>query len=154
MRHLAAMRAGVDAGVLNALRFPIAPTSLWEEVFERHQREREELLRWEDKNNPSASLKRTASSETIKEVYHQPSDTGGDSAVETTDSESGGLSHRNAHNGPSTTPQAISSEVSSESGLSDLSTSEDDSDVESLSSSSRASEAGSEWEILENQSSL
>ncbi|TFK20530.1 hypothetical protein FA15DRAFT_673433 [Coprinopsis marcescibilis] len=44
-------------------KFTAAPSSLWDELFERHQREREELLRWEEK-----SLKRTLSTETIREV--------------------------------------------------------------------------------------
>lgn len=40
-----------------------APKSLWDELFLRHQREREELLRWDDKR-----LKRTISTETIRET--------------------------------------------------------------------------------------
>jgi hypothetical protein len=39
-----------------------APKSLWDALFARHQREREELLRWEAK----ASLKRTSSMVTIR----------------------------------------------------------------------------------------
>ncbi|KDQ22395.1 hypothetical protein PLEOSDRAFT_1109506 [Pleurotus ostreatus PC15] len=39
-----------------------APKSLWDEMFARHAREREELLRWEDNQK---RLKRTASMETI-----------------------------------------------------------------------------------------
>lgn len=39
-----------------------APKSLWDEMFERHQREREELLRWDE----SRIKKKTASMETIR----------------------------------------------------------------------------------------
>lgn len=39
-----------------------APKSLWDALFARHQREREELLRWEAR----ASLKRTSSTGTIR----------------------------------------------------------------------------------------
>ncbi|KAJ7637172.1 hypothetical protein FB45DRAFT_908468 [Roridomyces roridus] len=38
-----------------------APKSLWDEMFLRHERERDELLRWENR-----SLKRSASTETIR----------------------------------------------------------------------------------------
>ncbi|EAU81447.2 hypothetical protein CC1G_05277 [Coprinopsis cinerea okayama7 len=55
------IRSGV--GVQNA-RFNVAPPTLWDEMFARHQREREELLRWEEKS----SLKRTCSTETIREL--------------------------------------------------------------------------------------
>ncbi|KAJ7637176.1 hypothetical protein FB45DRAFT_829529 [Roridomyces roridus] len=41
-----------------------APKSLWDELFLRHQREREELLRWDEKQ--SRSLKRSASTETLR----------------------------------------------------------------------------------------
>ncbi|KAJ6571687.1 hypothetical protein B0H19DRAFT_1130709 [Mycena capillaripes] len=40
-----------------------APKSLWDELFLRHERERDELLRWEEHLN---RLKRTASMETIR----------------------------------------------------------------------------------------
>ncbi|KAJ7770464.1 hypothetical protein B0H16DRAFT_1306923 [Mycena metata] len=40
-----------------------APKSLWDELFLRHERERDELLRWEEDNN---RLKRTASMVTIR----------------------------------------------------------------------------------------
>lgn len=77
-------------GIHSLCGFSIAPTSLWEEMFERHQREREELLRWDDGENPSRRLKRSMSSETIKEAYHSTSDaaSGTSSTAETTDSES------------------------------------------------------------------
>jgi hypothetical protein len=39
-----------------------APKSLWDALFARHQREREELLRWEAR----ASLKRTSSMVTVR----------------------------------------------------------------------------------------
>lgn len=40
-----------------------APKSLWDELFLRHERERDELLRWEEDNN---RLKRTASMVTLR----------------------------------------------------------------------------------------
>lgn len=40
-----------------------APKSIWEEMFARHVKEREDLLRWEDSR---ASIKRTSSMETIR----------------------------------------------------------------------------------------
>lgn len=43
-----------------------APKSLWDELFTRHQREREELLRWEERQE--RQLKRTSSMETIRQV--------------------------------------------------------------------------------------
>ncbi|KAJ7152580.1 hypothetical protein C8R43DRAFT_885996 [Mycena crocata] len=42
-----------------------APKSLWDELFLRHERERDELLRWEESQN---RLKRTASMETIRAI--------------------------------------------------------------------------------------
>ncbi|KAJ6484368.1 hypothetical protein C8R47DRAFT_980819 [Mycena vitilis] len=45
--------------------FKPAPKTLWDELFARHQRERDELLRWEE---DQSRLKRTASSETIRAV--------------------------------------------------------------------------------------
>jgi hypothetical protein len=46
-------------------RFRVAPKSLWDELFARHQREREELLRWEERNYP---LKRSMSMETVRNI--------------------------------------------------------------------------------------
>ncbi|KAJ7627522.1 hypothetical protein DFH06DRAFT_1227378 [Mycena polygramma] len=43
--------------------FKPAPKSLWDELFARHQRERDELLRWEE---DQSRLKRNTSSETIR----------------------------------------------------------------------------------------
>ncbi|TFK41630.1 hypothetical protein BDQ12DRAFT_599550 [Crucibulum laeve] len=44
-----------------------APQSLWDELLSRHQREREELIQWDEKRNPTAnSLKRTLSTETLR----------------------------------------------------------------------------------------
>jgi len=40
-----------------------APKSLWDEMFARHAKEREQLLRWDDKQQ---RLKRTASMETVR----------------------------------------------------------------------------------------
>ncbi|KAJ7274984.1 hypothetical protein C8J57DRAFT_1062206 [Mycena rebaudengoi] len=56
--------------------FKAAPKSLWDELFSRHERERNELLRWEETQQ---RLKRSSSAETIRAV---PPDT------TTTDSES------------------------------------------------------------------
>ncbi|KAH6909624.1 hypothetical protein BKA70DRAFT_1102500, partial [Coprinopsis sp. MPI-PUGE-AT-0042] len=73
LRHMSVGGADSSAssttGALPVQRFSIAPTSLWEEMFARHQREREELLRWEETNDSTGNrrLKRTASNETIKE---------------------------------------------------------------------------------------
>jgi len=56
-----------------------APKSLWDELFLRHQREREELLRWDDRR-----LKRTISTETVRATINAA-----ESGVETeTESES------------------------------------------------------------------
>ena len=43
--------------------FKPAPKNLWEEMFARHTREREELLRWDEREN---GIKRTSSTETIR----------------------------------------------------------------------------------------
>ncbi|KAH6909625.1 hypothetical protein BKA70DRAFT_1276674, partial [Coprinopsis sp. MPI-PUGE-AT-0042] len=88
--HQAILNGGTVDGVHSISRFSIAPTSLWEEMFERHQREREELLRWEETDDTLGRLKRTLSSETIKEAYHSTTDADNDptSAAEATDSES------------------------------------------------------------------
>ncbi|KAH7869149.1 hypothetical protein F5051DRAFT_337209, partial [Lentinula edodes] len=44
------------------------PTTLWDELLSRHNREREELLRWEEEQSQSwrTGLKRTSSMETIR----------------------------------------------------------------------------------------
>ena len=42
-----------------------APRSMWDELFERHQREREELLRWEA-NEGRPRTRRTSSMETVR----------------------------------------------------------------------------------------
>ncbi|RXW20166.1 hypothetical protein EST38_g5669 [Candolleomyces aberdarensis] len=54
----------------NRNKWTPAAKSLWDEMFARHQREREELLRWEDRRTSSGhgKLKRTSSMETIKQV--------------------------------------------------------------------------------------
>ena len=43
--------------------FKPAPKTLWDEMFSRHQKEREDLLRWE---HDSGKLKRQASAETVR----------------------------------------------------------------------------------------
>ncbi|KAF6747180.1 hypothetical protein DFP72DRAFT_1149996 [Ephemerocybe angulata] len=43
-----------------------APKSMWDELFARHQREREELLQWEERMTRSGGLKRSSSTETIR----------------------------------------------------------------------------------------
>ncbi|KAF4581283.1 hypothetical protein EYR40_002869 [Pleurotus pulmonarius] len=52
----------LDADWINRPFLHPAPKSLWDEMFARHAREREELLRWEDNQK---RLKRTSSMETI-----------------------------------------------------------------------------------------
>ncbi|KAJ2925097.1 hypothetical protein H1R20_g12004, partial [Candolleomyces eurysporus] len=53
----------------NKTKWTPAVKSLWDEMFARHQREREELLRMEDrKMSGNGKLKRTSSMETIKQV--------------------------------------------------------------------------------------
>ncbi|KAI0753165.1 hypothetical protein C8Q80DRAFT_1067940, partial [Daedaleopsis nitida] len=42
-----------------------APRSMWDDLFERHQREREELLRW-DEHRERMRLRRTNSMETVR----------------------------------------------------------------------------------------
>lgn len=92
MRSYAApgLKAKGSDGRLPASRFSVAPASLWDEMFQRHQRERDALLRWQETNDPTSRLERTMSSETIKETYHFTVDSEDDSAseIETTDSES------------------------------------------------------------------
>ncbi|KAK7046629.1 spermidine n1-acetyltransferase [Favolaschia claudopus] len=61
--------------VMRSIRKP-APTSLWEELFVRHQREREELLHWEEFQS---RLKRTASMETLRAVPADPETSGTES---------------------------------------------------------------------------
>lgn len=50
-----------------------APKNLWDEMFLRHAREREELLRWDEKQQ---KLKRTSSMETLRILDTLPSETG------------------------------------------------------------------------------
>jgi hypothetical protein len=45
--------------------FKRAPKSMWDELFSRHDRERQELLQWEE-SKASKDLKRTSSVETIR----------------------------------------------------------------------------------------
>lgn len=67
-------------------RFRVAPKSLWDELFARHQREREELLRWEERNYP---LKRSMSMETVRnEVAPSSVSTSASEDEAMTDSES------------------------------------------------------------------
>ncbi|TFK71912.1 hypothetical protein BDN72DRAFT_957766 [Pluteus cervinus] len=58
-----------------------APNSLWDELFQRHQRERDELLSWEDRRD--RTIKRTSSMETIlpstapqQSSQHEPQQSG------------------------------------------------------------------------------
>jgi hypothetical protein len=60
-------------------RFRVAPKSLWDELFARHQREREELLRWEERNYP---LKRSMSMETVRNIVAPSSSSVSTSASE------------------------------------------------------------------------
>jgi len=69
--------------VMHAFRKP-APKNLWDEMFLRHAREREELLRWDDKQQ---RLKRTSSMETVRVLDTAPSETES-TADEATDSSS------------------------------------------------------------------
>lgn len=46
-----------------------APRSMWDELFARHQIEREELLAWDD-NREQSRLRRTSSMETVRMVLH------------------------------------------------------------------------------------
>lgn len=61
----------------------LAPKNLWDEMFARHTREREGLLRWDEKQQ---KLKRTSSMETLRFIIHTQ-DTSPESAS-TTDDES------------------------------------------------------------------
>jgi hypothetical protein len=61
----------------------LAPKNLWDEMFARHTREREELLRWDEKQQ---KLKKTSSMETLRFTIHVP-ETSPESAS-TTDDES------------------------------------------------------------------
>ena len=53
----------VDTDWLVRRRLRAAPRNMWDELFERHQREREELLRWEESRG---KLRRTSSMETVR----------------------------------------------------------------------------------------
>ncbi|TFK78588.1 hypothetical protein K466DRAFT_592762 [Polyporus arcularius HHB13444] len=55
----------VDVDWVVRKRRRAAPRNLWDELFERHQREREELLRWEA-NESSMRIRRTSSMETVR----------------------------------------------------------------------------------------
>ncbi|TDL19614.1 acyl-CoA N-acyltransferase, partial [Rickenella mellea] len=50
-----------DWALRTTLSLRTAPKTLWDEMFLRHQREREELLRWDDRR-----MKRSSSMETIR----------------------------------------------------------------------------------------
>ena len=58
--------------------FKPAPRSLWDEMFSRHDRERQALLRWEEYNSrtggipPVRVLKRTGSVETVRALSEAP----------------------------------------------------------------------------------
>ncbi|RDB30568.1 hypothetical protein Hypma_007143 [Hypsizygus marmoreus] len=49
----------------NSFRTRPAPKSVWDELFARHQREREDLLNWES-NNMHTTLRRTSSMATVR----------------------------------------------------------------------------------------
>ncbi|KAI0741056.1 hypothetical protein C8Q76DRAFT_709959 [Earliella scabrosa] len=55
----------IDTDWLVRRRVRAAPRSMWDELFARHQREREELLRW-DERRERMRLHRTSSTETIR----------------------------------------------------------------------------------------
>ncbi|EJF56858.1 acyl-CoA N-acyltransferase, partial [Dichomitus squalens LYAD-421 SS1] len=55
----------VDTDWVVRRRLRAAPRNMWDELFERHQREREELLRWEGFRD-SMGLRRTSSMETVR----------------------------------------------------------------------------------------
>ena len=59
--------------------FKPAPKNLWDEMFARHSRERDELLRWDEKEN---GIKRTSSMETIRLFGVAASDTASVAASE------------------------------------------------------------------------
>ncbi|KDQ60156.1 hypothetical protein JAAARDRAFT_45982 [Jaapia argillacea MUCL 33604] len=44
------------------------PTSLWDEMFERHQREQEEIAKWEERKTKREALQKRSSTETLKGV--------------------------------------------------------------------------------------
>ncbi|KAF8828204.1 hypothetical protein HHX47_DHR4000818 [Lentinula edodes] len=76
------------------------PTTLWDELLSRHNREREELLRWEEEQSQSwrTGLKRTSSMETIRVTdYSSDTDDTGESAV--SDTESSFAEHHRLPNG-------------------------------------------------------
>ncbi|RPD57685.1 acyl-CoA N-acyltransferase, partial [Lentinus tigrinus ALCF2SS1-6] len=57
----------VDVDWIVRKRRRAAPRNLWDELFERHQREREELLRWEaNEGVPGPRIRRTSSMETVR----------------------------------------------------------------------------------------
>lgn len=60
-----------------------APNSLWEELFARHHREREELLRWDERRQ---GLNRTSSMETLRVPTPLP-DMGSDASVPESEAE-------------------------------------------------------------------
>ncbi|KAL0576075.1 hypothetical protein V5O48_005903 [Marasmius crinis-equi] len=78
-------------GILNtdwAMRdyFKTAPKSLWDEMFIRHDRERDELLQWEERQLGTAILQRSASMETIRDG--KPGNRSGTEATTSAQSES------------------------------------------------------------------
>ncbi|KAH8830019.1 hypothetical protein DL96DRAFT_1461645 [Flagelloscypha sp. PMI_526] len=69
-----------------------APKTLWDELFTRHERERQDLLRWEERTMMemecnSTSIKRTSSMETIRMPLYTETDVeaSGESEAETED---------------------------------------------------------------------
>ncbi|KAJ7135969.1 hypothetical protein C8R44DRAFT_869661 [Mycena epipterygia] len=136
-----------------------APKSLWDELFLRHERERDELLRWEETQN---RLKRTSSMETLRAVPVEP-DSNSSDAVSSSSASSANkgkkraaASHRDPYDGSSSDADSDFSDarivrrhIAAESGLSSPTLS-----VASLESIPRSiTPSGSEWDMLDSSSS-
>jgi hypothetical protein len=116
-----------------------APKSLWDELFARHERERQELLRWEEKK---AKLNRTASMETVRVLADAIPGDSGASGSDTGDERDPGPASPGF-------VRVRHAEVFS-SGRSTSPDSESDADSVAVTSSSPEphSASGSDWDVL------
>ncbi|TRM60441.1 hypothetical protein BD626DRAFT_538846 [Schizophyllum amplum] len=107
-----------------------APPGIWEELFARHAREREELLRWEQ--TYSHTVRRTSSTETIRMIN--------DGAPSEASSREASPAHSRAPSPPSTR------DVSVEPSMSSAAAAREAMDIDGLDSSE------DEWSALETSS--
>jgi hypothetical protein len=104
--------------------FKPAPVTLWDELFARHERERQDLLKWEDKNlAEQRKLLRTSSMETIR-VLTETDPAASSSATESETGSCHDVKVATPHTANAVLPQPITSTSSPDKGKRKLSDSD------------------------------